>query len=500
MPRREVSYVLALDQGTTSSRAILFDARGRLVASGQRAIRQIYPRPGWVEHDPEDIWSSQIEAASDCLRQVNIKPEDVAAIGIANQRETTLLWERATGRPVHNAIVWQCRRTSEMCCQLKTTIGETWFRERTGLLLDPYFSGTKLRWLLDSIPNARSRAERGELAFGTVDSWLLWRLTGGRVHATDPSNASRTLLYNLHRGDWDEEVLDALDVPRELLPEIRDSSGGFGCTDPTVFGAAISVGGVIGDQQAALFGQGGFMPGIAKNTYGTGSFALMAIGSAPILSGRRLLTSVGWQIDGRREYVLEGSVFVAGAVVQWLRDELGIIKEAGECEALAWSLPNNGGVYLVPAFVGLGAPHWDPYARGTIVGLTRDSGRAHLARAALEGIAFQTHDVLEAVRAEAPHPLTALRVDGGAAANNFLMQFQADLLRVPVERPVVTETTALGAAALAGLATGVWSSPEELKSTWQLDRRFEPSVDQAERDRLLGDWRRAVARACHWIE
>lgn len=492
-------WVLALDQGTTSSRAILFDAAGRPAAMAQQEFRQLYPRPGWVEHDPEEIWSTQLATAREALAKAGVPAADVAAIGITNQRETTVLWERETGRPVAPAIVWQDRRTADMCHRLKADGAEAVVREKTGLVLDPYFSATKIAWLLDSVDGLRERARRGEIAFGTIDSWLVYRLTGGRVHATDYSNASRTMLFNIHTLEWDEELLELLGrIPRALLPQVLPSSHIYGETEPDLFGAAIPIGGIAGDQQAALFGQACFEPGMAKNTYGTGSFLLMNTGEKPVASRHGLLTTIAWGVDGSVKYALEGSVFVTGAAVQWLRDGLGIIGTAAETQDLARSVPDTGGVYLVPAFAGLGAPHWDPYARGVLVGITRGTTKAHVARAALEAIAYQSADVVRAMEQEAGVPLRALRVDGGAAVNDFLMQFQADVLDVPVERPAVTETTALGAAYLAGWAAGVWRDRDEIVSQWHLDRRFEPVMDAAQRDRLLDGWRRAVERSLGW--
>ncbi|MEP7198249.1 MAG: glycerol kinase GlpK, partial [Chloroflexota bacterium] len=461
-------YILSLDQGTTSSRAIVFDHDGRVVSVAQQEFPQIYPQPGWVEHDPEAIWQSQLRVAQDALRTANASASDIAALGVTNQRETTIIWERATGKPIANAIVWQCRRTAPMCDALRAAGHEKIFRERTGLVLDAYFSGTKIAWLLDHVPDARRRAEAGELAFGTIDTFLIWRLTGGRVHATDPSNASRTLIYNIHMGEWDDDLLAILNIPRALLSEVRPSSGTFGVTAASFFGAPIPICGVAGDQQAATFGQACFDAGLAKNTYGTGCFMLLNTGQQAIASQNGLLTTVGWKIPNPKfqipnnpttqlpnyptTYCLEGSVFIAGAAIQWLRDELEIITRADETQTLAESVRDTNGVYFVPAFVGLGAPYWDAHARGAIVGLTRGANRAHVARAALEAIAYQSRDVLEAMESDAGERLKTLRVDGGAAANDWLMQFQSDILGVRVERPAVIETTALGAAYLAGLA------------------------------------------------
>jgi glycerol kinase len=494
-----MKYVLALDQGTTSSRAILFNQAGRIVASAQQEFRQIFPQPGWVEHDPNEIWSTQLACAQSALRQSGAAAGDVAAIGITNQRETTVLWDRATGQPISNAIVWQDRRTGERCAALRDSGADVRVRERTGLVLDPYFSATKIEWLLDHVPGARSRAERGELAFGTVDSWLIWNLTGG-VHVTDVSNASRTLLAGLATLDWDDELLQLFNVPRALLPRIAASSEVVGSTRPEYFGAPIAIAGNAGDQQAATFGQACFEPGMAKNTYGTGAFLLMNVGTAPQASANQMLATAGWRVgrSGQAAYMLEGSVFVAGAVVQWLRDGLGLIERSEHVEALARQAPDSGGVVLVPAFVGLGAPHWDPDARGLLIGMTRGTSRAHVARAALESIAYQSNDVLSAMQRDAGRALTELRVDGGAARNDLLMQFQADIMGVPVIRPEITETTALGAAYLAGLATGVWSGLDELEQLWRAERRFEPLMSADEREALAVHWRRAVERARQW--
>jgi glycerol kinase len=497
-------FILALDQGTTSSRAIVFDQAGSIVGTAQEEFPQIYPQPGWVEHDPETIWSTQLRTGRAALRKANIVPERIAAIGLTNQRETTLVWERRTGRPIFNAIVWQCRRTAALCERLKAEGFDKTIRLKTGLVTDPYFSGTKIAWILDNVPEARTRAERGELAFGNVDTFLLWRLSAGRLHITDPSNASRTMLFNIHTLQWDEEILRYLRIPPTLLPEVRASSEVYGEADPALFGAAIPLAGDAGDQQAATFGQGCYLPGMAKNTYGTGCFLLLNTGPQPVDSRAGLLTTVGWGLPaspGRADvtYCLEGSVFIAGAAVQWLRDGLGLIHSSGDVEPLARSVPDNGGVYFVPAFVGLGAPHWDAYARGTLVGLTRGSSAAHVARATLESIAYQSYDVIEAMRRDAGARLEALRVDGGAARNDLLMQFQADILGAPVQRPVVSETTALGAAYLAGLAVGLWPSLQALSSAWQLEREYLPSMPQAQRDVLLANWRRAVERSRNWI-
>ncbi len=492
-----MSFVLALDQGTTSSRAIVFDGDGRVRARAQKEFPQHFPQPGWVEHDPMDIWSGQMGVAQEAIAGAGLKASDIAAIGIANQRETTVIWERATGRPIHNAIVWQDRRTAPLYDALSSAGHEALVERKTGLRLDAYFSAGKIRWLLDHVEGARARAERGELAFGTVDTWLLWNLTGG-LHVSDASNASRTLLYNIHDGAWDDELLALFGVPRALLPEVRPSSHVYGATAEGLFGARIPIAGLAGDQQAATFGQACTHAGMAKTTYGTGCFMLMNTGTA-VASRNRLLTTVAWQLGAERTYALEGSVFVAGAVVQWLRDGLGIIASSGEVEALAGSVPDSGGVVLVPAFTGLGAPHWDAYARGGLHGLTRGSTKAHIARAALEAIAFQSAEVLEAMNGDSAVPLSELRVDGGGAANNLTMQVQADLLGVPVVRPKITETTALGAAWLAGLAAGCWTR-DDLARQWQVDRVFEPAIGDDERQSRMHVWRKAVTRSRDWEE
>lgn len=493
-------YILALDQGTTSSRAILFDRRGRIVSMAQREFEQILPKPGEVEHDPEAIWSTQMETARAVMAKAKVLPSDIAAIGLTNQRETTLLWERDSGRPVANAIVWQSRVSAPICDRLKGEGKESLFREKTGLVLDAYFSGTKIKHLLDSMDGLRSRAERGEILFGTVDSFLLWRLSGGRCHATDVSNASRTLLLNIHTLDWDDELLQILDIPRAMLPEVLPSSYVYASTDQSLLGAEIPIAGLAGDQQAALFGQACFQPGDVKNTYGTGCFLLLNTGDQPVVSHNNLLTTIGWKVGGTTTYCLEGSVFIGGAVVQWLRDGLGLIDASADVEPLAASVADTGGVYLVPAFVGLGAPHWDPYARGTIVGLTRGTNAGHLARAALESIAFQSRDLLEAMKGDTGQPMTALRVDGGASANHLLMQFQSDILDLPVQRPRIAETTALGAAYLAGLAVGFWSDQEEIARLGELDRQYTPNMDDSDRKKRVRLWQRAVERSLAWEE
>ncbi|MBE7501333.1 MAG: glycerol kinase GlpK [Verrucomicrobiales bacterium] len=492
--------VLALDQGTTSSRAIVFDPAGGIRAQAQQEFRQIFPQAGWVEHDPQEIWQSQLATAREALAKAGLKAADLAAIGITNQRETAVVWDRRTGAPIHNAIVWQDRRTAPFCDALRHAGHADLVQQRAGLVIDAYFAGSKFRWILDHVPDARARASRGELAFGTVDSWLLWNLTGGRVHLTDRTNASRTLLYNLHTGDWDEDLLRLLDVPREVLPEIRSSSEVYGVTAPGVFDAPVELAGVAGDQQAALFGQSCFQRGLAKNTYGTGCFMLMNIGTQPTPSRHQLLTTVAWQAGGQTEFALEGSVFIGGAVVQWLRDGLGLVKSSADIEALAATVPDCGGVYLVPAFAGLGAPHWDQYARGTMTGLTRGTTAGHVARAALEGIAFQVADVLAVMRQDSGLAMNELRVDGGACANNLLMQFQADILQVPVVRPRVIETTALGAAYLAGLATGFWRNRDEVQRSWQVDRTFEPQMGADEAAHRCARWVEALNRARDWEE
>jgi glycerol kinase len=523
-------FVLALDQGTTSSRAILFDHGGNIVASAQKEFRQHFPQPGWVEHDAEEIWVTQRDVMHLAIAKAAASAQEIAAIGITNQRETTVLWDRVNGKPVHHAVVWQDRRTAAFCDQLKNDGKALFIQKTTGLVLDAYFSGTKLRWLLDNVPGARARAAKGELAFGTIDSWLIWNLTGGQTHATDPSNASRTLLFNIHTNDWDDELLALFDIPRSVLPQVRPSSGDFGATQ--LDDVSVPITGAAGDQQAALFGQGCHSPGMAKNTYGTGCFLLLNTGTQAVASKNNLLTTTAWQLssplpsgevaqsagggDGLNpvataltptlsraaaegiNYALEGSVFIGGAVVQWLRDGLRAIKSAADVEALAAEVPDSGGVYLVPAFAGLGAPHWDQYARGAMFGLTRGSSVAHIARAALESIAFQSAEVLIAMEKDAGLKLTELRVDGGATANNLLMQIQADLLGVPVVRPKVLETTALGAAYLAGLAVGFWSDPKDIKTNWQIDRTFTPTLSRERAKEMMGGWAKAVERSKGW--
>jgi glycerol kinase len=493
-------YVLAIDQGTTSSRAIIFDHAGAIKAAAQREFNQYYPKPGWVEHDPSEIWSTQAGVVTEAVAMAGIQTRDLAAIGITNQRETTVVWDRQTSEPICPAIVWQDRRTAEHCDFLKARGRAGLIQKKTGLVLDAYFSGTKLKWILDKVEGARRRAEAGELAFGTVDSWLAWKLTGGAVHVTDPSNASRTLLYNIHTQQWDAELLELFGIPKKLLPQVKSSSEVYAETAADLFSARVPLAGIAGDQQAALFGQMCIHPGLLKHTYGTGGFMMLNTGDTAINSANNLLTTIAWQLNGKVTYALEGSIFIAGAVVQWLRDGLGLIKTSSEVEALAKTVPDNGGVYLVPAFAGLGAPHWDQYARGTITGLTRGTTAGHLARAALESIAFQTADVLEAMEADAKIPVKELRVDGGVTVNDDLMQFQSDMLGIPLVRPKVTETTALGAACLAGLGVGFWKNTQELEELWQREKTFQPAMDAAEAARLKREWRKAVSRAKGWIK
>jgi glycerol kinase len=495
-------YVLALDQGTTSSRAILFDHGGHIVHTAQKEFTQFFPEPGWVEHDPEEIWSSQYGVLAEVMAQKNIHAGQIAAIGITNQRETTIVWDRVSGRPVYPAIVWQDRRTAAYCDRLKAQGLSKVIQEKTGLVIDAYFSATKLKWILDQVPGVRARAEQGALAFGTVDSWLVWKLSGGRLHITDVSNASRTLLLNIHTGQWDDELLRLFDIPRNLLPEVRGSSEVYGsCGDGMVAAASnLPIAGIAGDQQAALFGQLCTQPGMVKNTYGTGCFMLMHTGAKAVISQNNLLTTIAWKINGTIEYALEGSIFIAGAVVQWLRDGLHLIRDSKEVEALAARVDGTDGVYIVPAFAGLGAPHWNQYARGAVFGMTRGTGHAHLARAALESIAYQTHDVLKAMEADSGIAIRELRVDGGATANNLLMQFQSDVLQVPVVRPKVVETTALGAACLAGLAVGYWETVDDIGKQWQADKRFAPAMDKDKIAGLLKGWQRAVKASIAWAE
>jgi len=484
-----MTALLAIDQGTTSSRAIVFDLDGRILASAQQEFKQFYPHDGWVEHDPEEIWQTTLQVSRQVLQQAG---SEVKAIGITNQRETTLVWDRATGKPIYKAIVWQDRRTAEYCAELRAAGHEPLATERTGLLLDPYFSGTKLAWLLDHVEGARERAERGELAFGTVDTFLLWRLTNGKVHATDATNAARTLLFNIHSQQWDDDLLQLLNIPHSLLPEVYDSAADFGMTDPAVLGQALPVAGIAGDQQAALVGQACFQPGMIKSTYGTGCFAILNTGSQALSSNNKLLTTVGYRLNAEVTYAVEGSIFIAGAAVQWLRDGLGVIESAAETEALAQGLSSNKGVYLVPAFTGLGAPYWDPHARGALYGMTRDTGPAELVRAALESVCYQTHDLLDAMAKDGATPPKALRVDGGMVANNWLLQCLADIVNIPTERPQIIETTALGAAYLAGLQIGLYTSLEDIAQRWQLNRHCEPQLAQQNRTELLAAWARAV--------
>jgi glycerol kinase len=488
------NYILALDQGTTSSRAIIFNRAGAVVHIAQQEFPQIFPQAGWVEHNPEDIWGSQLECARRALAYTCIKAEDIAAIGITNQRETTIVWDRQSGLAIHNAIVWQCRRTSSLCEKLKAEKFDRVIRRKTGLVTDAYFSGTKVAWLLDHVKDARKQAGAGALAFGTVDTWLVNRLSGGRAHVTDVSNASRTLLYNIRSQKWDDEILSRLRIPASMLPEVKSSSEVYAETDPELFGAAIPIAGIAGDQQAALFGQACFRPGMMKNTYGTGCFMLMNTGEQATPSKTGLLTTIAWRAKGKTEYALEGSVFIAGAAIQWLRDGLGVIENAADSEAMATSVHDNHGVYFVPAFVGLGAPYWDMNARGAVTGLTRGATKAHIVRAALEAMCYQTRDVIECMQQDSGIRAKELRVDGGATRNDFLCQFQADILGIPVVRPVVTETTALGAAYLAGLAVGFWKNEREIASQWQQEKRFEPRMKKSDRERLYEGWQEAVAK------
>jgi len=489
---------MALDQGTTSSRAIIFDENGLIKGVTNREFTQIYPKPGWVEHDAMEIWGSQIGVAKEVLLKCGLSVDDIAAIGITNQRETTVVWDKNTGKPVYNAIVWQCRRTAPICDELKARGLTEKIREKTGLVVDAYFSGTKVKWILDNVEGAREKAEKGDLLFGNIDTWLIWNLTGGKVHVTDYSNASRTMLFNIHKLDWDDEILKELNIPRAMLPKVMPSSHIYGYTTTEVFGGEIPIAGDAGDQQAALFGQACYAPGMAKNTYGTGCFMLMNTGEKAVESKSGLLTTIAWGADGKVEYALEGSIFIAGAVIQWLRDELRVLDNAAQSEELATKVEDNNGVYLVPAFVGLGAPYWDMYARGAILGLTRGAKREHIVRAALESICYQTRDVLEAMQKDSGITLKSLKVDGGAVANNFLMQFQSDILGVPVDRPKVIETTALGAAYLAGLAVGYWKDKNDISAKWQIDRTFKPQMDIDTKERLYKGWKKAVKRSMDW--
>ena len=493
-------YVMALDAGTTSNRCILFDKSGKIISIAQKEFTQYFPQPGWVEHDADEIWSTQLGVAVEAMSKVGASAEDIAAIGITNQRETAIVWDKKTGEPVCRAIVWQCRRTAAYCDQLKEQGYTDMIREKTGLIIDAYFSGTKIRWILDHVEGAREKAEKGELLFGTVETWLIWKLTKGRVHVTDYSNASRTMLFNINTLEWDQEILDLLQIPKAMLPEPMSSSCVYGHTDPSYFGGPIPIGGAAGDQQSALFGQVCFHPGAAKNTYGTGCFLLMNTGEKPVFSQNGLVTTIAWGLDGKVEYALEGSIFVAGAAIQWLRDEMRLIDSAADSEYMAGKVKDTNGCYVVPAFTGLGAPHWDPYARGTIVGITRGVNKYHIIRATLESLAYQVNDVLGAMEADSGIPLTSLRVDGGASANDFLMQTQADIIGAPVKRPRCIETTAMGAAYLAGLATGYWKSREEVKENWAIDQVFEPAIDEEERKQKIKGWNKAVRCSYHWAK
>ncbi|SHF04207.1 glycerol kinase [Mariniphaga anaerophila] len=494
------NYVLAFDSGTTSNRAILFNHSGEIVGTAQQEFEQIYPQPGWVEHNPRDIWETQLKVTRDAIESNNVSPSDIAGIGITNQRETTVVWNRDTGEPVYNAIVWQDRRTAGICDELKARGLEHFFIEKTGLVIDAYFSGTKIKWILDNVEGARDLAKAGKLAFGTVDTWLIWKLTGGKLHVTDVTNACRTLLFNIHTLEWDDELLEILGVPKEILPEVKQSSEVYGKTEPELFGGEIPIAGIAGDQQAALFGQMCIKEGMVKNTYGTGCFVMKNTGSKPIASKHNLLTTIAWQINGKTTYALEGSIFVGGAVVQWLRDQLGIIRSSAEIEELASQVPDSGGVSFVQAFVGLGAPHWDQYATGTIIGLSRGTGKAHIARAALEAIALSSMEVIKTMAEDSGIKVNELRVDGGAAVNNLLMQIQSDVININVVRPKITETTALGAAYLAGLATGFWKDLEDVKKQWQVDRKFEPAADKGKLKKLIANWEKAVKRSKAWYE
>src|SRR6056297_1242962 len=493
-------YILALDQGTTSSRAMLFDKNGSIVSVAQKEFRQIYPKAGWVEHDAQEIWSTQAGVAAEAVAQAGINGKAIAGIGITNQRETTVIWDRKSGKPIYNAIVWQDRRTSEYCDKLKSDGKASMIQEKTGLVIDAYFSGTKVKWILDNVEGARERAEKGELAFGTIDSWLIWNFTQGETHVTDVTNASRTMLFNINKMEWDDEILELMDIPASLLPDVKQSSEVYGHSKTTLFASKVPIAGIAGDQQAALFGQMCTEPGMVKNTYGTGCFMLMNVGDKPIKSKNNLLTTVAWKINGKTEYALEGSVFIAGAVVQWLRDELGIIRESKDVEYFANKVEDSDGVYLVPAFAGLGAPYWNQYARGMMVGMTRGTTSAHLARAAQDSIAYQTLDILNAMNADSGIDIKELRVDGGATANNTLLQFQSDLLQVPVIRPQITETTALGAAYLAGLAVGYWDDIEDIRKQWNVDKKFEPAMDPGKVAELTKGWKRAVKAAITWAD
>lgn len=494
------NYVLALDQGTTSSRAIIFDRNGTIISSSQKEFTQIYPKAGWIEHDPMEIWETQLSSAKDAISKSSLNPSDIACIGITNQRETTVLWDKTTGKPVYNAIVWQCRRTADICSKLINDGYGDYIKENTGLLIDAYFSGTKIKWILDNVKGVREKAEKGDILFGTIDTWIVWNLTNGKTHITDYSNASRTMIYNIKQLKWDDKILTHLDIPSSILPEVKSSSLIYANTNKELFGEEIIISGIAGDQQAALFGQGCFQAGMVKNTYGTGCFMLMNTGEKMVTSHNGLLTTIAWGLDGKVEYALEGSIFVAGAAIQWLRDELKLINDSADSEYFANKVNDTNGVYVVPAFTGLGAPHWDMYARGAILGLTRGANRNHIIRATLESIAYQTKDVINAMIDDSGINLTALKVDGGATANNFLMQFQSDILNVNVERPDVTETTALGAAYLAGLAVGLWKSKGEISQNWSINRKFKPEINEDKRNLLYNGWKKAVERSKDWEE
>ncbi len=493
-------YIMALDQGTTSSRCIIYDKKGSIVSVAQKEFTQIYPKAGWVEHDAMEIWSTQMGVAQEALLKINCTHDDIEAIGITNQRETTVVWDRESGTPIYNAIVWQCRRTAEYCDSLKAAGYGEKIREKTGLLIDAYFSATKLRWILENVPGAREKAESGKLLFGTIETWLIWKLTEGKVHVTDYSNASRTMMFNINTLDWDEEILEILDIPRCMLPEPKPSSYIYGRSSENIFGGAIPIAGAAGDQQAALFGQTCFLPGEGKNTYGTGCFLLVNTGEKPVLSDNGLVTTIAWGIGGKVYYALEGSVFVCGAAIQWLRDELDILEKAADSEKMALSVPDANGVYVVPAFVGLGAPYWDPYARGAVLGITRGANKNHLVRATLESMAYQTKDLIDAMAGDMGRNIHSLKVDGGACANNFLMQFQSDILGCEVKRPRCIETTSLGAAYLAGLATGYWKNKEDVLENWQVDRTFEPNMEEDRKEKLLRGWQKAVSCVRGWAK
>jgi len=495
----EKKYILSLDQGTTSSRAIIFNKDGDIIKTAQKEFTQIYPKPGWVEHDPMEIWGTQSGVAREVLESAGINPHEIAAIGITNQRETTVVWDKTTGKPIYNAIVWQCRRTASICDDIKKSELSDYIRENTGLVIDAYFSGTKIKWILDNVEGAREKAENGDLLFGNIDSWIIWNLTRGKIHVTDYSNASRTMLFNIKELKWDDKILELLDIPKSMLPEVKESSEIYGVTDKQTFGGAtIPISGIAGDQQAALFGQACFKAGMVKNTYGTGCFMLMNTGETMVTSKNGLLTTIAWSINGKVEYALEGSIFMAGASVQWLRDEMGLVNDVSDTEYFASKVEDNGGVYVVPAFAGLGAPYWDMYARGAILGLTRGSNKNHIIRATLESIAYQTRDVLEAMQEDSNIELKTLKVDGGATANNFLMQFQSDILGVKVDRPKVTETTALGVAYLAGLAVGFWKSTDEIAKKWSSGSEFEANLDDDKKEKLYSGWKKAVKRSMAW--